>query len=171
MPPASTPFEVRQAVQELNTEAYRYRKARMRTLHRAFLNTARRSPLRFAMADTRTPKLRFGAALARTVFLARRLRQAWQGQTMVGILLPPSVPGALVNFAALLAGKVPVNLNYTVSEETLASCIGQCGINTVVTSKTFLGKLKLKIPCETVLLEEVVAKPGFAEKILALAGA
>src|SRR3989454_559209 len=111
MPPASTPFEVRQAVQELNTEAYRYRKACMRTLHRAFLNTARRYPLRFAMADTRTPKLRFGAALARTVFLARRLREVWQGQTMVGILLPPSVPGALVNFAALLADLATVTFS------------------------------------------------------------
>ena len=37
---------------------------------------------------------------------------------MVGILLPPSVPGALVNYAALLMGKVPVNLNYTVSGRT-----------------------------------------------------
>ena len=46
-------------------------------------------------------------------------------------------PGALVNFAALLSGKVPVNLNYTVSEETLASCIRQCEIKTVVTSRRF----------------------------------
>src|SRR5207245_853522 len=66
---------------------------------------------------------------------------------------------------------VPVNLNYTVSEETLASCIGQCAIKTVVTSRTFIEKLKLKVPCETVLLEEAVSKPSFAEKILALAGA
>ena len=36
---------------------------------------------------------------------------------MVGILLPPSVPGALVNFAALLSGKVPVNLNYTARDD------------------------------------------------------
>ena len=42
---------------------------------------------------------------------------------MVGLLLPPSVPGALVNWAAMLGGKVPVNLNYTVSEQTLAACI------------------------------------------------
>ena len=73
---------------------------------------------------------------------------------MVGILLPPSVPGALVNHAALLLGKVPVNLNYTVSEETLASCIRQCDIKTVVTSKTFLEKVKLTVPCETVMLED-----------------
>ena len=93
----------------------------------------------------------FGSALMRTVFLARRLRKVWAGQEMVGLLLPPSVPGALVNFAALLMGKVPVNLNYTVSEETLASCIRQCGIKTVLTSRAFLEKVKLKVPGETVL--------------------
>src|SRR2546425_1267336 len=168
MPPASTPFEVRQAVQELNTEAYRYRKACMRTLHRAFLNTARRYPLRFAMADTRTPKLRFGAALARTVFLARRLREVWQGQTMVGILLPPSVPGALVNFAALLAGKVPVNLNYTSSNEILASCARQCELQTVVTSNAFLECVPLQVPGRVILLEELAAQPRASEKLLAL---
>ena len=41
---------------------------------------------------------------------------------MVGVLLPPSVPGALVNWAALLLGKVPINLNYTASNESMASC-------------------------------------------------
>src|SRR6185437_4077229 len=104
---------------------------------------------RFAMADAQTPKLRFGSALMRTVFLGRRLKKVWQGQKMVGLLLPPSVPGALVNFAAMLGGKVPVNLNYTVSEETLASCIRQCEIKTVITSKLFLEKVKIKVPCET----------------------
>jgi acyl-[acyl-carrier-protein]-phospholipid O-acyltransferase/long-chain-fatty-acid--[acyl-carrier-protein] ligase len=90
---------------------------------------------------------------------------------MVGLLLPPSVPGALVNFAALLMGKVPVNLNYTVSEATLASCIRQCGITTVLTSRTFLDKVKLKVPAETVFLEEVAAKPGSGEKLCALLSA
>ena len=79
MPPTSTAFEVRQAVQELETEAYRYRKQGMQTLPRAFVRTARRYPFRFAMTDART-KLRFGSALTRTVFLARRLKAVWQGQ-------------------------------------------------------------------------------------------
>jgi len=168
MPASSTPFEVRQAVQDLHTQAYRYRKARMRTLHRAFLNTARRHPLRFSMADLRVPQLRFGAALAGTILLARRLRKVWQGQTMVGILLPPSVAGALVNLAAVLCGKVPVNLNYTASSEILASCARQCSLQTVVSSQAFLERVPLEVPGKTVLLEELAAAPRLTEKLLAL---
>ena len=168
MPPQATPAEVRQEVQSLMAEAWQHRKADLRPLHRAWLKSARRHPFRFAMADVQTPKLSFGAALVRTIFLARRLKPVWQGQAMVGLLLPPSVPAALVNFAALLMGKVPVNLNYTVAENTLASCIAQCEIQTVLTSKLFLEKVKLKLPVPTVFLEEVAAKPAFTEKLSAL---
>jgi acyl-[acyl-carrier-protein]-phospholipid O-acyltransferase/long-chain-fatty-acid--[acyl-carrier-protein] ligase len=171
MPHTATPFEVRQCVQELMAEAWEHRKPYMKPLHRAFVRTARSHPSRFAMADAQTPKVSFASALMKTVFLARRLRRVWAGQQMVGLLLPPSVPGALVNFAALLMGKVPVNLNYTVSEATLASCIRQCGITTVLTSRTFLDKVKLKVPAETVFLEEVAAKPGSGEKLCALLSA
>jgi acyl-[acyl-carrier-protein]-phospholipid O-acyltransferase/long-chain-fatty-acid--[acyl-carrier-protein] ligase len=74
---------------------------------------------------------------------------------MVGILLPPSVPGALVNFAALLQGKVPVNLNYTASTEVLASCAKQCDLRTVITSRAFLEKVKLQVPGESIYLEDL----------------
>ena len=167
LPPTATPFQVRSTVQELLVEAWQARKARLRPLPISFVKTARNHPFRFAMADAQNSRVSFGAALVRSIFLARRLRKIWSGQSMVGLLLPPSVPGALVNHAAMLLGKVPVNLNYTVSEETLASCIRQCDIKTVVTSKTLLDKLKLKVPGEIVLLEEAVAKPGFGEKLAA----
>jgi acyl-[acyl-carrier-protein]-phospholipid O-acyltransferase/long-chain-fatty-acid--[acyl-carrier-protein] ligase len=168
MPATSTPFAVRQAVQELNTNAWPHRRKRMLLLHRAFVRKARHHPTRFFMADARTKRLNFGTALTQTIFLARRLRQHWQGQEMVGILLPPSVPGALVNYAALLSGKVPVNLNYTVSESVLASCARQCNLQTVVTSKAFLEKVKLVVPGKTILLEDLAAAPTLAEKLTAL---
>jgi len=155
LPNSASPFEVRQAVQELLAEAWRYRKAGMKPVHRGFVRNARLRPFRTAMSDAQNPRVKFAPALVRTVFLARRLKKVWAGQKMVGLLLPPSVPGALANFAAMLMGKVPVNLNYTVSEETLASCIRQCDIKTVLTSRTFLDKVKLKVPCQAIYLEEL----------------
>jgi acyl-[acyl-carrier-protein]-phospholipid O-acyltransferase/long-chain-fatty-acid--[acyl-carrier-protein] ligase len=167
MPSTTSAQDVRQAVQELGTEAFRFRKRYMRTLHRSFVQTARRHPFRFAMADGRTPKLIFGGALTHTVFLARRLRPVWGNQKMVGILLPPSVPGALVNLAALLMGKVPVNLNYTASNEVLASCARQCELETIITSKAFLERVHIAPPARAIMLEDLAEKPGLFERFIA----
>ncbi len=167
----ATPLEVRQIIQDLMAEAWEFRKTRMKLLHRAFFHTARWHPFRFAFADAQNPKLKFGGALMRVIFLAHRLKPLWAGQSMVGILLPPSVAGALANFAALFMGKVPVNLNYTVSEQTLASCIQQCGITTVLSSKTFLEKIKLKPGAKILFLEDVASGPKAGEKIRAVLSA
>ena len=169
LPASSTPFEVRQAVQDLDVDAWNTRRKLLWPLHRAFIRKAQHHRWRFFMADGSTPRLNFGAALMRTIFLARRLRQHWQGQEMVGILLPPSVGGALVNYAALMSGKVPVNLNYTVNAEIMASCAKQCNLQTVITSKLVIEKLKLTVPGKLIYLEDVVAKPGLGEKLAALA--
>ena len=165
--PTATAFEVREAVEELATDSYRERARRLPTLDRAFLSTARSHPRRLAMADGQAGEISFGAALVRTVLLARRLRPLWEGQEMVGILLPPSVPGALVNYAALLSGKVPVNLNYTLSSEGIASCARQCGLKTVVTAKALLERAKIEVPGQALYLDEVVGKPGLMEKLAA----
>jgi acyl-[acyl-carrier-protein]-phospholipid O-acyltransferase/long-chain-fatty-acid--[acyl-carrier-protein] ligase len=161
-------LEVRQAVQELHSRAYRHHREGMKTLERSFVGAARRHPLRFAMADMRAGRLGAGAALVKSVFLARRLQGLWRAQNMVGILLPPSVAGALVNLAALMSGKVPVNLNYTVSSQIIASCARQCELETVVTSKAFLEKVNLEVPGKCILLEELAAVPRLSEKLLAL---
>jgi len=168
MPATATPFEVRQAVQELQSQVYHHHKSRMKTLHRSLIRTAHRSPFRFAMGDARRPRMTWGGALLASIVVARRLRATWAGQEMVGILLPPSVPGALVNYAAVLSGRAPVNLNYTSSDETLASCAAQCRLQTVITTKMLLEKIPLKVPGKTVLLEEVAASPRVTEKIAAL---
>jgi len=168
MPATATPFEVREVVQQLQSDAYAHHNERLETLPRALVRTAHRHPFRFAMGDKRRPRMKWGGALLASILLARRLRATWAGQEMVGLLLPPSVPGALVNFAALLSGKIPVNLNYTSSNETLESCARQCNLQTVITTKLLLEKIPLKVPGKTVLLEEVAAGPRLSEKLAAL---
>src|SRR5882672_4195852 len=167
LPPTSTSLEVRRAVQDLGAEAFARRKKRMHALWQSFIYTARRHPFRFAMADGQRPKLNYFQALAGALVLARRLRRHWQGQEMVGVLLPPSVPGALVNFAAMLLGKVPVNLNYTVSNETLASCAQQCNLKTIVTARVFLEKVKIQPPGEIIFIEDLAKDAGFGERVSA----
>jgi len=166
----STAPSIRAAVQELQTDAFARRKRSMKTLDRAFVRAARQRPWQFFMADGKTPKVSFGSALTKTVFIAGRLRKVVGEQPMVGLLLPPSVGGALTNYALMLMGRVPVNLNYTSSNEVIASCASQCGIEVAITSKAFLEKFPaMQIPGRTILLEDVLNAPRLAEKVIALA--
>src|ERR1700688_4515921 len=80
LPATATSTEARHSVQHLGAEAFARRKQHMRTLPHSFVHTARRHPLRFAMADGQTARLNFFAVLARTLLLGRRLRKNWQGQ-------------------------------------------------------------------------------------------
>jgi acyl-[acyl-carrier-protein]-phospholipid O-acyltransferase/long-chain-fatty-acid--[acyl-carrier-protein] ligase len=169
MPPDTGAADVRRAVQDLGTAAFEADKHPRRTLDRALVRSARRYPWRFAMADARMPGISFGSMLMKTIYVARRLRPHWKDQPMVGILLPPSCGGALTNQAATLLGLLPVNLNYTASNQVIASCARQCNLQTVVTSKAFLEKMpKIEVPGRMLLLEDVLAAPKTMEKIVAL---
>ncbi|HWR16010.1 MAG TPA: acyl-[ACP]--phospholipid O-acyltransferase [Terriglobales bacterium] len=170
LPPRSSAFDVRQAVQDVSTTAYAQRKKLMRPLHWWFVKRARRHPLRFAMADMRVERVNFGTLLTRTIFLGRKLKNLWAGQEMVGVLLPPSVAGAAVNYAASMMGKAPINLNYTASNEVIELSAKQAGLKTVVTSRAFLEKLPhLKPPGEVIILEDLAANPKLKDKLIALA--
>jgi len=167
LPGTSTSQQTRQAVQDLGAQAFARRQHLIEPLPSSLIKTARRHPFRFAMADGQTPKVNFFNVLARTIYLARRLRKLWEGQEMVGVFLPPSVGGALVNLAAMLMGKVPVNLNYTVSNETLASCARQCNLKTIITARAFLEKVRVQPPGEVIFIEDVAKEPRFTERLSA----
>ncbi|CAN5139612.1 N/A [soil metagenome] len=120
------------------------------------------------MADTGgTGALDFRTAFTRAVFLCQRLAPLWADEENVGILLPPSVGGSLVNWVALLMGKRPVNLNYTLSPDAMRSCIEQCGLTSVVTSEKVLKRLKIDLPIPMHPLEGLAKAPRLAEKLRA----
>ncbi|MBX7246500.1 MAG: MFS transporter [Candidatus Sumerlaeaceae bacterium] len=168
----STPTsEVRRDIQELGTEAAKFRRDDMRPLHREFISIARQHPRRFAMADGMTPHVSFFGALVRSIVLARRLKGRWQGQEMVGLLMPPSVAGACLNFGATMAGHVPVNLNYTVSQGVLDSCVAQCNIKTIVTARAFIERIKVAPSAGAIYIEDLATEITLWDKISATIGA
>ena len=145
--PSDTPAsELRRLVQELGEQAWHLRKPDRVPLHRSFIKAMRRHPFRLVMADATRPKVTGIQALIGSIALARALRDAWKNQPTVGLLLPPTVAGGLMNVAAALAGRVSVNLNYTVGKTGLESCVRQAGLHTIVTSRMFVEKAKLEVP-------------------------
>ena len=169
MASTSTAIEIRSEVQQLQAAAYESRKHGMKTLDRAFVRSARLHPFRFMMADGKYPKVSFGSALVKTMFIARRLKNQIGREPMVGMLLPPSIGGALTNYALMLLGRVPVNLNYTSSSEILAACASQCRLDVVITSKAFVERFpNLAIPGRTLFLEDTLSAPRKGEKLAAI---
>ncbi|HEY5649331.1 MAG TPA: AMP-binding protein, partial [Nitrospiria bacterium] len=60
------------------------------------------------------------------------------------------------NIAVFMAGKVPVNLNFTAGKESIEGAIEQCEIRTILSSKIFLKKIGLELEPEVQFLENVM---------------
>lgn len=170
MPSTTTATEARQVVQELGEAAWMYRKANRRPLHHTFIRAARRHPLRFAFADLTRPKVTCLESLIGAIALARALQPYWDKQHTVGILLPPSVGGVLVNLAATLSGRTTVNLNYTAGQSGMESAAKQSHLETIVTSQLFVEKANLELPegIKIIWIDEIRKTIRSADRIRAL---
>jgi acyl-[acyl-carrier-protein]-phospholipid O-acyltransferase/long-chain-fatty-acid--[acyl-carrier-protein] ligase len=168
LPSSASVQEVRQAVQELEGDAARARRRPRDLLHARFIRMAKRRWFTFCMADTTGIELSFGKALIGARLMAGWLRRNADNDTMVGVLLPASVGGALANIAVSLAGKVPVNLNFTAGPDAMRQAIEQCGIRTILTSRIFLTKAGLEELPGMVYLEDLRKTFTSIEKALTL---
>jgi acyl-[acyl-carrier-protein]-phospholipid O-acyltransferase / long-chain-fatty-acid--[acyl-carrier-protein] ligase len=140
-----------------------------RSLPRAFLDTARSQWSKIGMADSTGVSLTYGSALVRALALGRALVRELGPEPYVGLMVPPTVPGAISNIALLMFGKVPINLNYSASQAVIDAGVDQAGIKYVITSKKVVEKLHLKPKGTLVYLEDMPAKVSKLDKIWAAA--
>lgn len=155
LPAHTGAFAARQAVMELGAEAFSRRDAVERPLPEMFLNSCRRHWSRLLMADTSGREITFGKALAGALLFRRLIRDRCPGEQNIGILLPPSVAAALVNYGISLAGRIPVNLNYTTSATALAFAIERAGLSTIITSSKLLERVPLEPLPGMVMIEDL----------------
>ena len=169
--PADTPAHgVRIAVQELATRAWDYRRAESRPLHHYFIRRMRTRPWRTAFADSSGKSMNRLTALISSIALTRALGPLWGDEKNVGILMPPTMGGALANIATAMAGKVSVNLNFTAGKSGMTSALEQAGIKSIITSRTFIEKATLELPedAKIIYLEDVLPNIGFTTRLLAV---
>jgi acyl-[acyl-carrier-protein]-phospholipid O-acyltransferase/long-chain-fatty-acid--[acyl-carrier-protein] ligase len=117
------------------------------------------------MADATTKRLTFGRVLVAAMLLARWLRRRLPNESNIGMLLPASVGGALANLGLSLAGKVPVNLNFTAGRESMRTAIERCDIKTLLTSRRFLSKAGIEPLDGMVFLEDVMKEFSTGAKL------
>jgi len=193
-PPVEHPEDVQQvrrAVELLGIEAIERRKGRTMNLPKAFLKSCRRAWRRSKVSDSTGADLTGKQLLMRSLALRRGLLRLLKASTQypvlstqysapdtrssgpnyVGVLLPPTAVGVVVNATLPLCGRVPVNLNYTLTPETLNFCIGRCQIQYVLTSRRFMEKLEEKGPlnlnAEMIYMEDLPPQITKADKLAA----
>jgi len=165
LPSTVTAEKVRQTIAELGSAAAEHRRTKRDLLHLRFIATAKRRWFSFCMADSTGRELTYGKTLIGSLILSRWIRANRSPEAKIGLMLPASVAGALANIATLMAGKVPVNLNFTAGREGVATALQQCDIRTVLTSRTFLSKAKIEEREGMVFLEEVMKEVSTLQRV------
>jgi acyl-[acyl-carrier-protein]-phospholipid O-acyltransferase / long-chain-fatty-acid--[acyl-carrier-protein] ligase len=147
--PANTPAaEIRSVVSELGADAFRFREDDQELLSTRFLRQARAHPGKACMADSTGKSMSYAQAAMASLALARAVARACPDEEMIGVILPSSVTGALLNVAVTVLGKCPINLNFTASDEAQQSALGKCRIQHIFTSRQFMEKAGLpERPC------------------------
>lgn len=136
--------EMKQKVVELSFSSWEKFIGRQKPLMDHWLSSAKVDLFKTSIVDTQGTKLSNLTFMTAVFSFITQLRTPLKNQKHIGVLLPSSVAGAVVNMALLAMGKVPVNLNYTLSEQTMAKALEKAKIETVISSEKFLKKLTAK---------------------------
>ncbi len=166
---ACTAAKVQHAVAELARNAIDAQTTERTSLSEMLIKSARKNWTRKAISDSSDKQLSYGQTLTGAFALAKQLQTAIGDKKMIGLLLPPSVGGALTNLAIPLLDRVPVNLNYTAAPEAVASAMSQCEIDTLITSRRFVERFpQLPTPEQVIYLEDILPKISTPNKLAAL---
>ena len=138
----------------------------------AFLQQVKDAPNAPLMADKNTVRTRsetlLGALLFAKVFKGLPAKR-------LGIMLPASPAATICWLAALLAGKEPVMLNWTVGKKNLVHCLQLAEIECLVSANALLEQLAKQgqefddLPVQILPLEDMAKGFGLSAKLLALA--
>jgi acyl-[acyl-carrier-protein]-phospholipid O-acyltransferase / long-chain-fatty-acid--[acyl-carrier-protein] ligase len=123
----------------------------------------------FKMADSTGAELTGGKVLARALALRRILRRHFLGpdERNVGVMMPPTVAGAVVNLTLALDRRVSVNLNFMLPESTMQHCIDEARIRHVITSRRVLERLNIEQKPHHIILEDIPPLVKKTDKVAA----
>ncbi|MBQ2379566.1 MAG: AMP-binding protein [Akkermansia sp.] len=131
---------VLEAWMEASAEVYAERPIVKTSLARLLVEGLRKNGKSMLIDGMDGSSLPFSKVLGVAMALAKELKKNYDDKRL-GILLPPGKGGVIANYACILAGIVPVNINYTSSEAAFESIVRQSGIKHFISARTFMSKL------------------------------
>ncbi len=140
----ATAAEVKKEVSRLSVYAWQNYTDSLKPVHMEWLKTAKRMGNRTSLIDFDGASLSHHRLLTAAIVFSGEIRKRTGNEQNIGLLIPTSAGGVISNLAVMMQGKTVVNLNYTASVESLRQAIAHAGIKTIISSKSFVKKLKIK---------------------------
>lgn len=138
-----------------------------KNLATTFLRRARSRPDKLFARDTTGQVVSYRQGLEKSTALARVLMRHGTGLDGLGILVPPSVAGAVANVSTAFTDKWSVNLNYAAGQDAVNSAITQCKLQVVLTSRKAMEKFGFKLKADCLYLEDLATQVTRGDKIVA----
>ncbi|MFW5923851.1 MAG: AMP-binding protein, partial [Planctomycetota bacterium] len=110
-----------------------------RTLHEAFMQAARANPGAPIFADQTSGMLTYRRLLTAIFALKPHVEELPE---RIGIMLPASVGAAVVYLTALMAGKTPVMVNWTLGRRNVRHCVNTADVEHILTARPLTDELQ-----------------------------
>jgi len=143
LPIETSAQDLKRRIFELSIDSWERYTEQLPTIGPAFIETAKCNGEELVIADSIMGTLTGHKFLTGVICFSRLIRK-YSPEQNVGILLPTSIAGSMINMAAILQGKTVVNMNFTANLEALQSSVTKAGIKSIYTSRKFIEKLAKK---------------------------
>ena len=149
--------KVRQVLLELGEFCYQQRPILRGHLGEASIRGLKHKQFDVAITDGLDGRqITHGMLLAWSIALARHLRKNYPNPR-IGAVLPTGIGAVAANLAIMLAGKVPVNLNFTAGRSALEAAQRIADLDTVITATAFIKRAgDFPFPENVVKLDELL---------------
>ncbi len=139
----------------------------MPQLHTEFVRIARQYGKKLALKDcTLERTFTYHKMLIASLILSRKMHKYHDG--FIGIMIPTSAGCMLSILGVLMAGKVPVMINYATGAAGNAEYAQRkCGFRTIITSKALLEKIGCHMVPGMVFVEDILAQVSPVDKVRA----
>lgn len=127
-------------------------------LHHEFIKSAKARGNKLAIIDCTTERnITYSKALIASLMLAKYIKHHKEG--FIGIMIPTSAGAILSTLATVMAGKVPVMINYsTGAAENCEYAQGKCGFRTIITSRALVEKIGCRLVRGMIFIEDILAQ-------------
>jgi acyl-[acyl-carrier-protein]-phospholipid O-acyltransferase/long-chain-fatty-acid--[acyl-carrier-protein] ligase len=138
-------------------------------LHQEFIKNAKHYGQKAAIIDRFLDKnVSYSKALIASLILAGKFKKYHDG--FIGIMIPTSAGCMLSILGVLMAGKVPVMINYsTGAADNAEYAQKKCGFKTIIASRALLEKIGCRLVPGMVFIEDIMEDIGPFDKVGALA--